>query len=99
VYIRSWVVEAPYVLTHQPLFLQDAQNVLEQMKQDFPNLCDLYSMIMHPTYEALAATLGFQKMRNSPSSIYWMYLAVDRFLALDIASAFPSFPAHKTLKS
>jgi hypothetical protein len=88
VYIRSWVVEAPYVSTHQTLFLQDAQKVLAQMKQDFPNLCDLYSMIMHPTYEALAATLGFQKMRNSPSSIYWMYLAVDRFLALDIESAF-----------
>jgi hypothetical protein len=99
VYIRSWVVEAPYVLTHQTLFLQDVQKVLEQMKQDFPNVCDLYSMIMHPTYEALAATLGFQKMRNSPSSIYWMYLAVDRFLALDIESAFPSFPTHKTLRS
>ncbi|MGB8697910.1 MAG: hypothetical protein WCD18_00705, partial [Thermosynechococcaceae cyanobacterium] len=89
VFIRSWVIEAPYISTHQPIFLQDAQTVLHQMKQDFPNLCDLYSMIIHPTYEALSVSLGFQKMRNSPSSIYWMYLALDRFLALDIAGLDP----------
>jgi hypothetical protein len=84
VYIRSWVIDAPYIQPNQAHFLQDAQQVMHQMKQDFPNLCDLYSMIMHPTYEALAASLGFQKMRNSPSSIYWMYLALDRFLALSL---------------
>jgi hypothetical protein len=90
IYIRSWVIDAPYLHPHQAHFLQDAQQVLHQMKQDFPNLCDLYSMIMHPTYEALAASLGFQKMRNAPSSIYWMYLALDRFLALEIPV--PSLP-------
>jgi hypothetical protein len=84
VYIRSWMIDAPYIQPYQVHFLQDAQQVLGQMKQDFPNLCDLYSMIMHPTYETLAASLGFQKMQNSPSSIYWMYLALDRFLALSL---------------
>jgi hypothetical protein len=84
VFIRSWVIDAPYIQPCQAHFLQDAQQVMHQMKQDFPNLCDLYSMVMHPTYEALAASLGFQKMRNSPSSIYWMYLALDRFLALSL---------------
>jgi hypothetical protein len=79
VYIRSWMVDAPYMQAYQGIFLQDAQQILHQMRQDFPNLCDLYSMIMHPTYEALAAGLGFQKMRNAPSSICWMYLALDRF--------------------
>jgi hypothetical protein len=88
-FIRSWVIEAPYLATHQSIFLQDAQQVLRQMKQDFPNLCDLYSMIMHPTYEALATSLGFQKMRNSPSSIYWMYRSLDRFLDLEIPVVFP----------
>jgi hypothetical protein len=94
IYIRSWVVDAPYIHPYQAAFLQDAQRVLRQIKQDFPNLCDLYSMIMHPTYEALAASLGFQKMRNAPSSIYWMYLALDRFLALEIVSD----PANPLLK-
>jgi hypothetical protein len=54
----------------------------------FLNLCDLYSMIMHPTYEALAEALGFQKMRNEPSSIYLMFLALDHFFALDITEVF-----------
>jgi hypothetical protein len=89
-FIRSWVIEAPYLSTHQAIFLKDAQQVLHQMKQDFPNLCDLYSMIMHPAYEALATSLGFQKMRNSPSSIYWMYRSLDRFLDLEIPAVFPA---------
>jgi hypothetical protein len=89
-FIRSWVIEAPYLSTHQSIFLKDAQQVLHRMKHDFPNLCDLYSMIMHPTYEALATSLGFQKMRNSPSSIYWMYRSLDRFLDLEIPTIFPA---------
>jgi hypothetical protein len=89
-FIRSWVIEAPYLSTHQAIFLKDAQQVLHQMKHDFPNLCDLYSMIMHPAYEALATSLGFQKMRNSPSSIYWMYRSLDRFLDLEIPAVFPA---------
>ena len=88
VFIRSWVIDSPYVSAYQSIFLKDAQQVLQQTKQDFPNLCDLYSMIMHPTYEALATTLGFQKMRNSPSSICWMYRSVDHFLAQEIPDAF-----------
>ncbi|WP_404786156.1 hypothetical protein [Altericista sp. CCNU0014] len=92
IYIRSWVIDAPYIPQYQASFLQDAQQILHQMKQDFPNACDLYSMIVHPTYEALAASLGFQKMRNAPSSIYWMYLALDRFLALDIPA--PTIPSR-----
>lgn len=46
-------------------------------------------MSMHPTYEALAPSLGFQKMRNAPLFIYCMYLALDRFLALEIVSDTP----------
>jgi hypothetical protein len=88
-FIRSWAIDTPYIHTHQALFLLDAQKTLLQVKQDCPNLCDLYSTIVHPAYEALAVSLGFQKMRNAPSSIYWMYLALDRFLALDISSHRP----------
>jgi hypothetical protein len=89
-YVRSWVIDSAYIATYQGCLLQDAQQTIQQMKTDFPNLCDLYSMIMHPTYEALAAQLGFQKLRNAPSSIYWMYLAIDRFLELDMPTIFLS---------
>jgi hypothetical protein len=89
-YVRSWVIDSAYIAAYQGCFLKDAQQTIQQMQGDFPNLCDLYSMIMHPTYEALAAQLGFQKLRNAPSSIYWMYLALDRFLELDMPTIFSS---------
>jgi hypothetical protein len=84
VYIRSWMIEAPYIQPYQRLFLKDAQKTLQRMQIDFPNLCDLYSMIIHPDYEALGQMLGFQRMKNTPASIYWMYQALDRFISLDI---------------
>jgi hypothetical protein len=58
------------------------------MQADFPNLCDLYTMLIHPRYEELAQALGFQKLGGDPKlSVYWMYTAVDQFLALDIEEA------------
>jgi hypothetical protein len=58
------------------------------MQKDFPNLCDLHTLIIHPNYEKIAQALGFQKTSSdSQLSVYWMYLALDRFLALDIKSA------------
>jgi hypothetical protein len=42
-------------------------------------------MIIHPRYEELAQSLGFQKIGSDPKiSVYWIYTAVDQFLALDI---------------
>jgi hypothetical protein len=89
VFIRSWVIDPTYQAAYQLMFLQDAQQTLRQMQQDFPSLCDLYTMIIHPSYEEMAATMGFQKANSSSqSSVDWMYLALDRFLDLDIAAAF-----------
>jgi hypothetical protein len=86
IYVRSWMIEAPYIQVYQSLFLQDAQATLRKMQGDFPNICDLYSMVIHPGYETLAQMLGFQRMQHTSASIYWMYQALDRFLALDIDS-------------
>jgi hypothetical protein len=85
VFIRSWVIDAPYLNSHRADFVADAQHTLQEMRQDFPNLCDLYTMIIHPSYEPMAIALGFQKMAHTSSSIYWMYLALDRFLSLNIS--------------
>jgi hypothetical protein len=58
------------------------------MQHDFPNLCDLHTLIIHPSYEEMAAALGFQKtIQDNKLSIYWMYLAVDRFLALSFTDS------------
>lgn len=85
VFIRSWMIDLLYLTTHKQLFLKDVQQTLGKMQQDFPNLCDLHTLIIHPRYEAMALDLGFQKtIQDSKLSVYWMYLALDRFLALTL---------------
>ena len=88
VFVRSWMIQAEYQGEYQLPFLQDAQKTFKQMQEeDFPNLCDIYTLIIHPSYEKLANGLGFQRMSSDPQlSIYWMYQALDRFVGLDLTS-------------
>lgn len=90
VFIRSWAIDRDYLDRYRVLFLEDTQKILVEMQMDFPNLCDLYTMIIHPSYEYQATALGFQNMsRDRQTSLYWMYLPLDRFLTLNIADCFP----------
>jgi hypothetical protein len=84
IYIRSWMIEPAYLERYRAVFVADAQQTLLKMQQDFPDLCDLYTLMIHPSFEAMTAALGFQKLQQAPSPIYWVYLALDRFLALDV---------------
>lgn len=91
VFIRSWMIDPLYLEQCRVLFLRDVQTTLRRMQQDFPNLCDLHMLIVHPSYEALALDLGFQQMGQHTSrdtQLYWMYQALDRYLALEIADIF-----------
>ncbi len=89
IFIRSWAIEREYLDRYRVPFLIDCQKTLIAMQQDFPNSCDLYTMIIHPSYEQQASALGFQFMsRDRQLSLHWMYLPLDRFLALDIATCF-----------
>lgn len=88
VFVRSWMIDAPYMEQALIPCIEDIQQVLSRMLNDFPNLCDIHTLIIHPSYEELALALGFQKTSQDPQlSVYWMYLPVDRFLALDIKQA------------
>ncbi|MEG3898697.1 MULTISPECIES: hypothetical protein [unclassified Microcoleus] len=85
VFVRSWMIDPQYLEEYRIAFLEDTQKVLAQMQTDFPNLCDLYTLMIHPLYEKQALALGFHKTSSDAQlSVYWMYLALDRFLALDI---------------
>jgi hypothetical protein len=86
-FVRSWIIEPSYVTQYRPLFLQDAQATLQRMQVDFPNLCDLYTLIIHPSYEEMAVALGFQKTSSSSQQpgVSWMYLPLDRFLKLKMS--------------
>ena len=91
VFARSWMIDPDYLELYRATFLIDVQATLRKMQQDFPNLCDLHTLIIHPSYEAMALALGFQKIgiQNSrDTQIYWMYQALDRYLALNIADIF-----------
>lgn len=95
IFIRSWAIARPYLADYRARFLQDGQATLRALREDFPNLCDLHALIIHPGYERLAQSLGFQRTSRDdcPGSVYWMYLALDRFLALDIEAAVASLAA------
>jgi hypothetical protein len=89
VFVRSWMIEQPYQAQSRAAFLQDAQHTLGAMRHDFPNLMDLYTLIIHPSYAELAYALGFQKTSADPKlPLYWMYQALDRFLDLNLPEIF-----------
>lgn len=87
IFIRSWVIQKEYQPEYRVPFLKDAQITLAAMQNDFPNLVDLWTLIIHPTYGRLAHALGFQPFnRNTNHTIYWMYQSLDRYLEMDIAT-------------
>ncbi|EKF05960.1 MULTISPECIES: hypothetical protein [unclassified Tolypothrix] len=89
VFVRSWQIDLPYKqLNTASEFLQDVQKAFVRMQADFPELCDIYCLAIHPNDEELLSSLGFQKT-NSDSQIYlhWMYLPLDKYLSLDIDQA------------
>ncbi|WP_432809647.1 hypothetical protein [Pantanalinema sp. GBBB05] len=92
VYIRAWVIENQFLsVNNLCLLLEDTKQTLVQMQADFPNLCDIYSLIVHPLYEELRLKLGFQKTcPDHQRSYHWIYLALDRFLELNISQALAS---------
>jgi hypothetical protein len=58
------------------------------MQQDYPNLCDLYAIILHPVHDEVRLALGFQKTcEDTQMPLYWVYEAIDRFIALDVRQA------------
>ena len=88
-FIRSFQIDAAY-LQHSSLYqlLEDARKTLINMQADFPNLCDLYTLTINPFAQSLALAMGFQKTGQDPQvSLYWMYMALDKYLSLDIEQA------------
>lgn len=86
VYIRAWVIDQPY-LTISVLcqMLEDSQQTLRNVREDFPEICDLYSIVVHPLYEELRRLLGFERIcEDTTRSFAWIYLPLDRFLEIDV---------------
>ena len=86
IFARNWFIEKRYMKKPQVIqLLEDGQETIKCMREDFPYLSDLYTLILSPYLEALAKALGCQKITEDVTlDAYWMYLPIDRFLALDI---------------
>jgi hypothetical protein len=92
-FVRGWFIEAQYLDEYRLLFLQDSQQTLLKMQQDFPSLQDLYAILIHPTFETLVDFLGCLRLNPDPqSSLTWLYLAIDRFLQLNLLEAAKQYP-------
>jgi hypothetical protein len=86
VYVRAWAIDIPYLSKGTiAAMLEDSQITLRAMRNDYPNLCDMYSAFIHPAYEELKRALGFQEVSHDKQRSYaWVYLAVDHFIELDM---------------
>ncbi|MEM9511315.1 MAG: hypothetical protein AAF978_01305 [Cyanobacteria bacterium P01_E01_bin.48] len=83
-FVRSFVVTSEFA-QYRTAFLKDSQQAIARLQVDFPNLCDMHTIVIHPSYEALAQALGFQKSFGCDRDpLAWMYTPLDRFLALNM---------------
>jgi hypothetical protein len=89
IHVRSWIIDTDYLQkVNLCKFLKDAKKTLTRMQVDYPNLCDIYTLPMHPGDEQLASALGFQKTSQDPQlPLCWVYIPLDKFMALDIGQA------------
>lgn len=92
-YIRSWEIHTDFWnYKNVALMTQDTQNTLRQIQENYPELSEVYSIAIHPRLAALATALGFENMTPDPdTSLYWLYISLDSFLALDADELLAAF--------
>ena len=93
VFVRSWQIELT-VWTYETAceFIKDSHATLKKIRDDFPNLSDIYTIAIHPLSEDFALTLGFRMTKADPdSSLRWLYMPLDRFLELDYEDVLLNF--------
>ncbi|MEM7793516.1 MAG: hypothetical protein AAF579_03570 [Cyanobacteria bacterium P01_C01_bin.118] len=93
VFVRSWQIELPvWTYENACTMIKDSQTTLSKIRDDFPNLSDIYTIAIHPLSEDFAITLGFRTTKSDPdSSLRWLYMSLDRFLALDYEDVLLNF--------
>ncbi len=98
VYVRVWTID-PTVLRVSTLcqVLEDMQLTLQRMQSDYPEMCDLYALIVHPRHQEIQRALDFELIyQETQHPFAWMYVAIDRFLQLSIPRALAKFNIEET---
>lgn len=83
-YVRCWHIK-PGFWNHETViqFIDETKDMLRKMHQVYPELSDVYSIILHPHHEDFVIRLGFDITRSDPKiSQRWAYIALDAFLEL-----------------
>lgn len=92
-YIRSWEIHRDFWnRDNVTLMAQDTQSTLKALQTEYPELSEVYSIAIHPRLAALATALGFESMTPDPdTSLCWLYISLDSFLALDVEQVLKDF--------
>lgn len=93
VFVRSWQIQLN-LWTYETAceLIKDSQITLNKIRDDFPNLSDMYTIAIHPLSEDFALTLGFRATKADPdSALRWLYMPLDRFLELDYEDVLLNF--------
>ncbi|MEM9009409.1 MAG: hypothetical protein AAGE59_38650 [Cyanobacteria bacterium P01_F01_bin.86] len=92
-YVRSWEIDRDF-WNHETVvrMAQDTQTTLQKIHTDHPELSEVYTIAIHPRLAALAIALGFESMTPDPNtSLCWLYMSLDNFLALDVDQVLKNF--------
>ena len=81
-YMCSWHIKPGYWKYEIALHLtKETKLVLQKMQKNYPELSDVYSMILHPHHEDFAIKAGFEIIHSEPNMFqHWIYISLDHFL-------------------
>jgi hypothetical protein len=83
--VRAWTIDPEFFNRENLcLLIAASQTMVCEIRQDFPGLCDIYSMIIDPNHERLRLLMGFERVvQDSQRPYAWAYLAIERYLMIE----------------
>jgi hypothetical protein len=95
VLVRAWFIEPSYLNAQiMASLISTTQSMTIAMQQDYPALCDMFSLVIHPSYEQLRNLMGFETTAQDRQRHYkWIYLAIERYLAIDAVATIAALSA------
>ena len=92
-YMSCWYIKRGFWSCETVCQLQnEAKNILKQMSKTYPDLSDLYSILVNPYHEDLTSKVGFEIMHSDTDVFqHWIYIAIDDFLSANNEELFKDY--------
>ncbi len=83
--IRCWQIKPSlWTFDNALMLFNETQTILKSMRDEYPDVSELYSIPIHPQIQKFALSLGFQILHKGNSQdMYWLHMPIDRFLQID----------------